>query len=128
MHHIALDWSWSNNGDFNHDIIKTLRLHPRQGGHLGPALDLKNSDRVRLLHDFEGGGIVFWDVSEIERTTTIPTQLQRILHDRHHAEAEQIYFYDPQIFAIILVPLGHDPAGHGCVLQWHERTKFVLAD
>ena len=67
MHHVALDRSRSNDRDFNHDVVKTFRFHPRQRRHLRATLDLKNADRVGVLHDLERFLVVFGNVSEIER-------------------------------------------------------------
>src|SRR5690242_18079365 len=98
MDHIALNRSWPNNGDLNHDIIKTFRLHAGERRHLGPAFDLKNTNGIGFLHDLEGRLIICWNMSQIEGTPALPTKLERILHDRHHAEAEQIDFHNAEIF------------------------------
>ena len=73
MHHVALNWAWSNDRHFNHHIIKTFRLHPRQRGHLRAALDLKHADRVRFLHDLESGGVICRNVREVERPPAFTT-------------------------------------------------------
>ena len=87
MHHVALDRPWPDDRDFNHDIVKTFRLHPRQRRHLRAALDLKNADRVGVLHDLERFLVVFWNVSEIERPPAFAAKLERVLHHRHHPQA-----------------------------------------
>ena len=128
MHHVALDRSRPNDRDFDHDIVKTFRFQPRQRRHLRPALDLKNADRVGLLHHLVGGGVILRDVGEIERPPAFAAKLEGILHHRHHAQAEQIDLHDPEIFAIVLVPLRDDPARHRGIFQRDERTEFVLAN
>ena len=128
MHHVALNRSRPNDRDFDDNIVKTFRLHPRQRRHLRAALDLKHANRVGVLHHLVGGWIVFRNVREIERTTTFATKFKRILHHRHHAESKQIDFYDPQVFAVIFVPLRDDAAGHRSIFQRHERTEFVLTN
>ena len=128
MHHVALDRSRPNDRDLDDDVVKTFRLHPRQRRHLRAALDLKNADRVRLLHQLESRGVVLRKVREIERPAAFATERERVLHHRHHAEAEQVDLHDPEIFAIVLVPLRDDAAGHGGILQRHDRAQFALAD
>ena len=128
MHHVALDRSRPDDRDFDHHIVKTFRFHPRQRRHLRAALDLENADRVGLLHHLEGGGVIFRNVGEIERAPALAAQLKRILHHRHHPEAEQVDFHDAEIFAIVLVPLRDDAARHRCVFQRHKRAQFVLAN
>ena len=128
MHHVALDRTRPDDRDFDHDIVKTFRFHPRQRRHLRAAFDLENADRVGLLHHLESRRVIFRDVREIERPAAFATKFKRILHHRHHAEAEQIDFHDAEIFAIILVPLRDDPARHGRIFQRHKRAEFVLAN
>ena len=128
MHHVALDRPRPNDRDFDHDIVKTFRFHPRQRGHLRAALDLENADRVGVLHDLECFLVIFRNVRQIERPSAFTAKLERILHHRHHPEAEQIDFHDAEIFAIVLVPLRDHAARHRRVLQRHERTQFVLAN
>ena len=90
MHHVALNWPRPNDRDFDHDVVKTFWFHPRQRRHLGAALDLKNADRVRVLHDLERFLVVFRNVREIESrpvgTFALPTKLERVLHHRHHPQ------------------------------------------
>src|SRR5207247_8444041 len=66
MHHVALNRSWPDNRDFDYDIIKTFRLHPRQGGHLRTALDLKNTDRVGFLDHVECCGVVTLSCGQVQ--------------------------------------------------------------
>ena len=47
---------------------------------------------------------------------------------RHHAEAEQIDLDDAEIFAVVLVPLRDDAAGHRGIFQRHEGAELVLAN
>src|SRR5215469_1035192 len=45
-----------------------------------------------------------------------------------HAEAEQIDFDNPQIGAIVLVPLDHHPAWHGGRFERHEFIERLRRD
>src|SRR6266568_3134523 len=128
MHHVSLDWSRPNDRHFDDHIIKTFRLHPRESRHLRAALNLKHADCVGFLHHFKGGGVIFWNVSKIERAPSLATQLKRILHHRHHPEPEQIDFHDAEIFAIVLIPLRDDAPRHRRVLQRHKRAQLVLTN
>ena len=128
MDHVALNGPGPNDGDLNDDIVKTFRLQPRQRGHLRAALDLKNSDRVRLLHDLKGLRVISWNVRQVERPASFTAKLERILHDGHHAETKQIDLHHPKVFAIILVPLGNHAAGHGGILERNKRAQVVLTD
>ncbi len=128
MHHVTLNRPWPNDRDFDHDIIKTFRFHAWQRRHLRAALDLKNTDGVRVLHDLESRGVVFRNVGKIERSAAFTAQFKCVLHDRHHAEPKQIHFHDAKVFAIVLVPLREDAARHGRIFQRHKRAQFILTD
>ena len=116
MHHVTLNRAGPNDGDFNDDIIKTFRLHARQRGHLRAALDLENADGIGVTHHVERLGVIFGDMCEIECATTLPAELEGILHDRHHAQTKKVDFDDAKIFTIVLIPLRHDSSGHGRIL------------
>ena len=128
MHHVALNGARPDNCHFDHDAVKTFWLQTRQRRHLPPTFDLENANGVGRLHHLKSFRVVFWDVREIERPAAFATKLKPVLHHRHHPQPEQIDFHDPEIFAIIFVPLRYHPARHGCVFQGHERAQFVLAN
>ena len=128
MHHVALDRTGPNDRDLDHDIVKTFWLHPRERGHLGAALDLKNADRVGVLHHLVGRRVIRRDVGQIEGPAALAAKLERILHHRHHPEPEQVHFHDAKIFAIVLVPLRHDTPRHRGIFQRHKGTQFPLAN
>src|SRR5439155_6885691 len=128
MYHVALDRSRTNDRDFDHDIIKTFRFHPRQRRHLRTALNLKYANRVCFLHHLERGRVIFWNVRKIEWPPALAAQLKGILHHRHHSQPKQIYLHDAEVFAIVLVPLRHNPARHRRIFQRHKRTQLVLTD
>jgi hypothetical protein len=58
MNHSAGNGSGSDNADFDHQIIKILRLESRQHSHLRPAFDLKNSHGVAFTDHIEDRGII----------------------------------------------------------------------
>ena len=87
MHHVALDRSGPDDCDFDHDVVKTFRFHPRQRGHLRAALDLKHADGVGVLHDVERLLVVFRNMSQIEWSPAFAAQFKCVLHHRHHPQA-----------------------------------------
>ncbi len=52
--HIALDRAWANDGDFDGDVVEFARLEPGQHGHLRPAFDLEDTDRIGLADHVVG--------------------------------------------------------------------------
>ena len=55
-------------------------------------------------------------------------EIERLLQDGHHAQAEQIDLDDAHIGAVFLVPLDDDAARHGGRLQRHNAIELTLAD
>ena len=65
---------------------------------------------------------------QIERPAAFAAKFEGVLHHRHHAQPEQIHLDDAEIFAIVLVPLRDDAAGHRRIFQRNDRAEFVLAN
>ena len=49
MHHISLNRAWTDDGDFNHQVVKRRRLEPRQHALLRAAFHLKDPNGIRIL-------------------------------------------------------------------------------
>ena len=128
MHQMTLNRSRSNDGDFDHQIVKFSRFHPRQGGHLGATLDLEHPNRVGPAKHIVGCRIVLWEFGQINRMPSPVADLHGVLQRRHHPQTEQIHFNDSQIFAIIFVPLDDGAPGHGGVFQWNNRIQLSFAN
>ncbi len=126
VHQTAFDGAGPHHGDFHHDIVKAARLQPGERGHLRAALDLKDADGVAAAHRFEGRRVVLWQVRQINRSAACAANFQRVLDDRHHAEAQQVHLHDAQLLAIVLVPLDDGAAGHRGVFQRHHRIQSIL--
>ena len=58
----------------------------------------------------------------------IANQRDRIFQHGHHAEPEQINLDEPEVGAILFIPLHDDAAGHAGGLQRHNGIKLALAD
>jgi hypothetical protein len=52
VHHLAHDWTRSDDGDLDNQVIKLLWAIARERGHLGSALHLKHPDGISLLQGF----------------------------------------------------------------------------
>ena len=125
VQHVALDRPGPDDRHFDHHVVKSVRLHPRERRHLRAAFDLKDTDRVRTLHQFVGRGIILRDRGEIDRATARLAQFNRVLHHRHHAEPEQIDLDDAEVLAVVLVPLRHDASGHARRFERDDRARVV---
>src|SRR5580698_2230909 len=54
-------------------------------------------------------------------------QDKRFLDNRHHAQAEQVYFDDSQVGTVFFIPLDHGSARHGGSLQRYDTIQLTLA-
>ena len=129
MHHVALNRSGPNDRDFDDDIVKTFRLHPRQRRHLRAALDLKHADRVGVLHHFERRRDRPWEYGRDRAAVRVRDKVRT--HPASPTSCpspSKIDFDDAEIFAIVLVPLRDDAAGHRRIFQRHDRAEFALAN
>ena len=127
MGQIALNGAGSDDGHLDDQVVEASGLHARQRGHLGAALDLEDPDGVGPLHERVGVGVVFGKLRQIYRTSALGGQGDGVLQHGHHAQAQEIDLDDAQALAVVLVPLGHDAAGHGRVFEWHDSGEFALA-
>ncbi len=123
MDHFADNWPGPDYRDFDHQIVKPLGLHSRQGCHLRAALDLENADRVGAPKHRVHRGIVGWKMRQIDLDALVRADHRDCLFQRgQHPESEQINLDDTEIGAVVLVPLNNHAAGHRGRL---ERNDFI---
>ena len=128
MHHVAHDGAGADDGHLHHEIVEALGAQARERRHLGAALDLEDADGVRLLEHGVHRGIVGRQMGEVDGAAAPPDHRERVLEERHHAEAEQVHLDDAEGGAVVLVPLDHRAPGHGRGLERHHRVEPSLAD
>ena len=128
MDHLPHDRPRPDDRHLHHQVVEVVGLHPRQGGHLGPALHLEQAHRVCPLQHRVDLRVVRGQVREID-LDPVPTQRgQAILDRRHHAEAEEIHLDDLEVGAVLLVPLDDHPARHGGRLEGDHLVEPPLGD
>ena len=123
MDHFSDDGTGTDDGDLDDDVIKALRLHARQRGHLRTALDLENADGISLLEHLVSRCVILWDLREIDGPTACGAGGEGLLNDGHHAKAEEIDLDDAEVLAVVLVPLDHDATRHGGRLQRDDGVE-----
>ena len=75
MHHVALNGARSNDGDFDHQIVKIMWFQPRQHGHLGAGFHLKNPHTVAALEHGVGVRIFRWNLLNGQRFGIWPIEI-----------------------------------------------------
>ena len=75
------------------------------------------------------GGVVWWKMRQVHfLPIMLANQVNGILEDSHHAQAEQVHLDDAHVGTVFLVPLHDDPAGHRRGLQRHDGIQASPAD
>ncbi len=140
VHHAADDRSRPDDGHLDDQIVEVLGPQPRQRRHLRARLHLEHADRVGLLEQPVDLGIVGRQMRQIQprgpvagparvrRARLVVDDGNRLLQHRHHAEAEQVHLDDPQVGAVVLVPLHDHASRHRGVLERHDLVEPALAD
>ena len=142
MHHLSNDGARANDGNLHDQVVERGRLQPRQRRHLCARLYLEDPNRVRLAQHAVDRRVVLGQMCEIDKRASgsrlwalgarrgggTIDERERILNNGHHAQSEEIDFYDPHVGAVVLVPLHHDAARHAGVLERDDRIEASLAD
>jgi hypothetical protein len=101
----------------------------RERRHLGAALDLEQADGVGLLQHAVDRGVVGRQVRVVDPLALVLEDHRRRLFERaQHAEAEQVDLDDPEVGAVVLVPLHHHPTFHRRRLERHHLVEAAGRD
>src|SRR5688572_28292022 len=129
MHHVALDRPRADDGDLDDEVVVTLRLQPRQHGHLRARLDLKHAHRVGATDHLVDAFVLGGHGRERELTPgKLLDELEAAADRAQHAEAEHVDLHEPELLEIVLVPLDHRAVRHRRVLDRHELVDRPLGD
>src|SRR5688500_14528372 len=66
MDHITLDRAWSDDRNFNNQIVKAPWAKAREHRHLRAAFDLENADSVRIRNHVVNDGVFGGDIVKFE--------------------------------------------------------------
>ena len=126
--HLPHDRAGPDDRDLDHEVVEDLGLEARQRRHLRAALHLEEPDRVRLLQHAVDLRVVHGQVREVDLDPAALEERERVLERRHHAEAEQVHLHDPEVGAVLLVPLHDHAVRHGRGLERHHAVEGTLRD
>src|SRR5260370_17623949 len=89
MHHFSDNRAGPNDSDLYDEIVELDRSITRQRSYLGPAFDLKHSNRVRASQGFIDRRIVRRKLRQIDRFAVMfGNEFQAIFEHGHHPEAQ----------------------------------------
>ena len=128
MHRPTLNRTGADERHLDNDVVKTSRFEPRQGSHLGPALDLEDTHSVgpteHAVH------IVFLrDGGQIDLVSLmLADEIDRVMQGAEHAQTQQIELHEPRRSAIVFVPLQHTAVLHAAPLDWADLDDGAIAN
>ena len=127
MHHVALNGAGPDDGDFNHQIIKHLRLHARQHVHLRPAFNLKHPDGVGFLHHLINRCVLTIHRGKvIAFAFMLADEIKSLADAGEHAQRQNIHLHHAQRVNVVLVPFDEEPVLHGGGANGHTFIQTVL--
>ena len=103
-----------------------VRLHARQGRHLRAALHLEDAHGVGLPQHRVDLRVVRGQVGEVDLDPGPAQEGEGVLEGRHHPEAEEVHLDDPEVGAVLLVPLDDHAVGHARGLEGHHLVEAPL--
>ena len=123
MDHLADDRPRADDRDLDDQVVEAPGPEARERRHLGAALHLEEPDRVGRLEEPVHRRVVGRQMREVHLAAGGPAELDRLFEGRHHPEPEEIHLDDPEIGAVVLVPLHDDPARHRRRLERHHLVE-----
>ena len=129
VHHAALDGAGADDGDFNHQVVKTARLQARQHAHLGPAFDLEGADTVAPAQHLVAGFVFGRHFMQRHRLAELVAHhFKRAADGAEHAQGQDVDLQKAQRVQIIFVPLDDAAVCHGGVFHRHQQRQVVARD
>lgn len=138
MHHVSLNRPRANDRHLDYQVVEAGRPQSGQHAHLGPTLDLKHADRIRLLdhgvdlrvlcgdaghqigNRYEGGIVRLRSPLEgFDHPQTAPDR-------REHPQTQAVDLEDSQGVQIVLVPFDDGPAFHGGIFDRDQFAQWSL--
>ena len=127
--HVAGDGAGADDGDLDDEVVEVSRLVARQRGHLRAALDLEDPGGVGGADHLVGLGVVGGQVGEIDLGAFVGADHgDGLLEGVEHPEAEEVDLDDPEIGAVVLVPLDDGAVLHGGGLERDHLVEPALGD
>ena len=123
MHHVALNGAGADNGDLDHQIVKTAWFHAWQKIHLGAAFHLKDANAVgHAQHVINIRVLGRQGCQRIFHPMMQSHQVERLSDTGQHPKAKDIDLENAQRVDIVLVPADDGAVLHCGVL---DRDQFI---
>ena len=114
--HVPLNRPWTDDRDFDHQIVEAARPKPREHVHLRPALDLEYAQRIAFAQHVV-------DLRHFARNSRqIPAlaimafdQAEAFADAGQHSQREHVDLEDSQFLDVVLVPFDEGAVGHRAI-------------
>ena len=127
--HVAGDRPRADDRHLHHQVVEDLGPVARQGRHLRPALDLEDTGGVGTADEVVCLGVAGRQVGEVDlHSLVLADHGDHLFESGHHAETEEVDLDQPEIGAVVLVPLDHRPPLHRRGLQRHHLVETPVGD
>ncbi len=127
--HITLNGAGTDDGDFDHKIIKTARFHAGQEIHLRAAFNLKDPDSIGFAEHIVSLGILRREACKRVILPQMGThQIKAFAQTGEHAKAQYIHFENAKRIDVIFVPTDDRAVLHRCIFDGHQFIKPPLCD
>ena len=129
--HVALDRPGPHDRHLDDQVVEAVGPQLGQHGHLRPALDLEDAERVGAL-DHRIGRLVVLGLRQIgQRQRQVVMLLQEIegaAQAGQHAQRQDVDLQDAELVEIVLVPLDDGAPLHAGVEDRHHLVDAALGD
>ena len=129
MHHITLNGTGADDGDFNDEIIKAARLQARQHVHLRTGFDLKHAKRIRFAQHVVNRLVFTRHGGEVE-VEAIPLldQFKTFANAGEHAQCQHINLQHGEGINVVLVPGDEGAVVHGGIADGHGFVQALARE
>ncbi len=129
MHRPALDGPGPDQRDLHHQVVEDPGPQPRQGGHLGPRLDLEHAHRIGPGQHLVHSGLGEVEPGEIHLDALVlGHQVPGVVQRREHAQTQQIKFHQTDCRTVVFVPLQDAAVLHARPLHRAHVGDRAVAD
>src|SRR5690349_20956078 len=129
MDRVALDWSWTDDGNLDDEVVEVLWARPGQRLHLGAGLDLEHADGVRGAPHLEYRRILERKLVEVWTFAgRVLDQVERLGDDRQCAQSQHVHLDQAEVFDVVLVELDDAPAFHRGWLDRRDVDQWLAGD
>ena len=109
----ALDRPGPDQRHLDDDVVEGAGPEPREGGHLGPALDLEHADGVGIAEEVVDG-VLLGDGGQVDLCAPVlGDEVDGEVEHRQHPQPEQVELDEAGGGAVVLVPLEDGAVLHG---------------